>query len=378
MMILDQKIVPQKTVLYGLSSTGKFKIWECWVESGTTSAAQLKVSFGYIDGKRQISIKNIKTGKNIGKSNETTPMQQAYLEQESLANKKRDEGYRENLKDCSENTIVLPMLAQSYSKHIDRLKYPAYVQRKLDGVRCLAEVMPDNTVKFTSRKNKPFTTVDIFSKQILEKCPVGTILDGELFNPNLPLNQIVSRIKRVLTSRENISDNPIQFHVYDFVRLNVPYHERYEELNKWFGNSTENIHLVETIKVNNFNEIREFHIQAVEQGYEGSMLRNKDGLYKIDYRSYDLLKLKDYFQEEFEIVNLYDGVGKEEGLAIFTCKTASGAEFNVRPKGDAATRRAWFQDIENLKGKKLTVRYQNLTEYGVPFHARGIIIRDYE
>jgi DNA ligase-1 len=370
--------ISNKITLFGKSSTGKIKVWSGWIESQDDKSADIVVEHGYIDGKKQQAVKHIRSGKNIGKSNETSPLMQAWSELDSTAEKKRDEGYRKDLQDCNENKIILPMLAQSYLKHPDRLKYPAYVQRKLDGVRCLAEVMPNNTVKFTSRKNKPFTTLDIFSKQILEKCPVGTILDGELYNPNLPLNQIVSRIKRVLTSRENISDNPIQFHIYDFVRLDVPYYERFEELNKWFGSSTENIHLVETIKVNSYDEIQEFHIQAVEQGYEGSMLRNKDGLYKVDYRSYDLLKLKDYFEEEFIITGGYCGVGKEENQIIFTCATKLGAEFNVRPKGDAATRTRWFKDKENLIGKYLTVRYQNLTEYKVPFHARGICVRNYE
>ena len=365
-----------KITLFGLSSTGKPKVWEGWVETLPPKGAALKCSYGYLDGKKQVATKNILVGKNIGKSNETTAMRQAYLQLESLASKKRDEGYSENIENA--NSVLLPMLAQSFKKNPEKFRYPGFAQRKLNGVRCLAEVMSDGTVKYISRKGKPFTTLDIFTKQILATCPVGTVLDGEMFNPNLPLNQIVSRIKRSLTSRENITSDPIQFHIYDFVTPSVSYNERFKELSKWFGESTENIFLVETVQVKNFEEIKSFHAQAIEQGYEGTILRNRDGLYKTDYRSYDLLKYKDYFEEDFKIIGVYDGTGKEEGQAIFICETSNGSEFNVRPMGGAATRRKWFNDFDNIKGELLTVRFQEWTEYHIPFHARGICIRNYE
>jgi len=367
--------VNEKITLFGLSSNGKPKMWQGWVEPLGTGAV-LKCSYGYVDGKKQEAVKKILVGKNIGKSNETSALGQAYLQLDSLASKKRDEGYSENIENA--NSVLLPMLAQSWNKFPNKVRYPAYIQRKLNGVRCLAEVMPDGTVKYISRKGKPFTTVGMFSKQILATCPVGTILDGEMFNPNLPLNQIVSRIKRVLTSRDNIESDPIQFHVYDVVIENIPFSERTQQLSNWFKDSTENIFLVETLKIYNSSEIKDFHAKAIEEGYEGSMLRNIEGLYKTDYRSYDLLKNKSFFEEDFEIVGVYDGVGKEEGQAIFVCKTPTGSEFNVRPKGDTATRRAWFKDFDNIKGTLLTVRFQELTEFHIPFHARGICLRDYE
>jgi len=90
------------------------------------------------------------------------------------------------------------------------------------------------------------------------------------------------------------------------------------------------------------------------------------------------LKNKDFLEAEFEIIGGYEGEGKEEGQVIFKCKTAEGSEFSVRPKGSASVRREWYNNLDDLIGKMLSVRFQEWTEFKVPFHARGIEIRDYE
>ena len=53
--------------LYALSSNGKIKTWEIEAKGDT-----MIIRSGYIDGKLNEQTKTIK-GKNIGRSNETTP-----------------------------------------------------------------------------------------------------------------------------------------------------------------------------------------------------------------------------------------------------------------------------------------------------------------
>jgi hypothetical protein len=84
--------------------------------------------------------------------------------------------------------------------------------------------------------------------------------------------------------------------------------------------------------------------------------------------------------EEFEIVGVKEGEGKFEGLAIFRCKTAQGAEFDATPKGTDAERRAYYEQRAELVGKHLTVRFFEWTssEPPVPRFPIGIAVRDYE
>jgi DNA ligase-1 len=63
---------------------------------------------------------------------------------------------------------------------------------------------------------------------------------------------------------------------------------------------------------------------------------------------------------------------------VFEVKNKKGQIFSVRPKGTREMRTEWFKDIKKLTGEKLTVRYQNLSEDGIPIFPVGICVRDYE
>jgi len=50
----------------------------------------------------------------------------------------------------------------------------------------------------------------------------------------------------------------------------------------------------------------------------------------------------------------------------------------VKPEGTLETRRKYFENKNNFLGKLLTVKFQNLTNLGIPRFPVGIVIRDYE
>jgi hypothetical protein len=58
--------------LYGKSSTGKIKEWSVEVVKYANGTAAIETTHGYIDGKKQVDVRDVTSGKNIGKSNETT------------------------------------------------------------------------------------------------------------------------------------------------------------------------------------------------------------------------------------------------------------------------------------------------------------------
>jgi hypothetical protein len=80
--------------LYGRASTGKLKEWSISVVERNNSGIII-TSHGFTGGKIQVTEKEISVGKNIGKSNETTPYEQAVSEARSSWNMKKDKKYSE-------------------------------------------------------------------------------------------------------------------------------------------------------------------------------------------------------------------------------------------------------------------------------------------
>jgi DNA ligase-1 len=248
-------------------------------------------------------------------------------------------------------THVLPMLANKWE---DRQKYisePFYVQPKLDGVRLLVS----NHGCF-SRTGKPVEGVEHLARGLKD----GEYLDGECYAPNKTFEEITSMFK--------MNPKELEFHVFDYFDLNRP--------NLTFEERKERI-TIETFSVNSKNNLQSYHDMFVSQGHEGVMIREASSTYEIGKRSNHLLKYKTFQTEEYPIVDVKEGTGREKGTAIWICK-AGEQHFSVRPEGTLEVRRGYLEKKDNYIGKQLTVRFQNLTALGVPRFPVGVAIRDYE
>ena len=373
--------------LYGLPSNGKkIKEWSIEViENG--NSAHIKRTHGYTDYKMQDSVKEISKGKNIGKKNETTPMQQATNEAKSLWKKQKESGYVENIKEIQCTETILPMLAHDFHKRENDIVFPCFVQPKLDGVRLLAKVTEDLNITFISRTGKKVLNlehIEVELKIIIKKLPEAPCfplhVDGELFTFDLPFEEI-SGIFRKIEKDNRVKK--LKFHIFDIFSNNMTvFKDRLKQLTEMRNciekTRTNSLIIVETIDCHSKKEIQEHHGRYTVNQYEGLILRNKEGLYKPNFRSKDLQKYKEFVDEEFEIIGAQSGVGLEQDCAIFTCKNENKQEFSVRPRGSREIRKGYLKDIDNLIGKKLTVRYQNLSESGIVRFGVGISIRDYE
>ena len=112
--------------------------------------------------------------------------------------------------------------------------------------------------------------------------------------------------------------------------------------------------------------VKELHGQYREAGYEGAILRMHEGVYEWGYRSPHLLKFKEFDDAEFRIVGFDDGVGKFAGCVIWICQTESGKEFRAVPKGTLEEKSEWYRNAKDYVGRMVTVKYQGLTDDGVP------------
>lgn len=358
--------------LYHRSKTGKVSVWELSVQL-INKIPTIVTCFGYENGVKQTAHLKIPYGKNIGRSNQTTPWEQAVSEAKAKWEKKQLENYRISLE---EEIHVLPMLAHKYTDHFKKVVWPCYVQPKLNGVRVLTHIK-DGKAKYISRKSKEYETLHHWDDELINLFPDGTILDGEAFHPDLSFQEIIRRIKRVKTSRFDIEDNELQYWIYDVINAE-PYQQRLEFLRLVLTGNEEYLEMCPTFLIHDDHELKKRHAQFTQAGFEGSIIRNVHGLYQVNYRSYDLLKYKDFIDKEYRIVGGTSATGKDEGTVIFQCITDKHQIFNVRPRGTWKQRKEYLDDIQKLTGKILTVRYQEMSEDGIPIFPIGLCIRNYE
>jgi DNA ligase-1 len=289
--------------------------------------------------------------------------------------------------DEVDEVYILPMLAHPYDKRKKYMKFPCIGQRKFDGIRCLAYINKEDKVVLMSRKGKKFPNLDhlLYSVDLMlgNLVPEQVYLDGELYSDELTFQEITGICRRQ-TLREGDEEKikKIKYRVYDVItpeKPDMPFKKRYEGLTKLVKRDRKgNVILTENFQVRTEQEMKKLHDKFVYEGYEGLILRNLNGVYGINKRSNDLLKYKAFQDDEYEIVGYTEGTGKDEGTVIWTCKTKKKQEFNVRPRGTHEERTHWFDNGDKYVGSKLTVRFFELTDDGIPRFPVGISIRDYE
>jgi DNA ligase-1 len=265
------------------------------------------------------------------------------------------------------------MLAHDYHKRGKDIQYPCFVQRKLDGTRCVA--VPGKGL--FSRNKKRYPHLEHILEEI-QRLPESIQLDGELYSATLTFQEIVGLVKReTLQPGDAEKQRQIQFHVYDIVS-DKSYRERYMNLQYLFRRHRfQHLVLVPTEGCASEEEMKEKHAVYVADGYEGVMLRNKEGLYR-GTRCVDLQKYKEFLDGEYEVVGWEEGQGLEEGCVLWICQTAQGKRFSCRPRGTREDRQALFRDGGTYVGRWLTVRYQEETDDGLPRFPVGIAFREYE
>jgi ATP-dependent DNA ligase len=386
--------------LCGEATTGKTKVWSIRVFE-RMSQGVIQTTHGYLNGKMQVNEKIISQGKNIGKKNETSPIEQAISEARATWVKKIESGYAESIlatmsvdeKEEESDTqskaqsgaqsaargkgihaeVPLPMLAHDYHKRGKSALFPCFVQPKLDGTRCVG--IPGNGL--FSRLRKSFPHMEHILSE-LHQLPPEIILDGELYSSTLTFQEIVGLVKKeTLRDGDAEKQRQIQFHVYDII-TDMPFQNRLANLKLLFQrHKFQHLVLVPTEVCESEEKMKEKHAEYVLSGYEGIMLRTKLGVYKHS-RSVDLLKYKEFFDDEYEVVGFEQGQGLEEGCVIWVCRTAEQKTFHCRPRGTRESRSELFQQGADYIGKKLTVRFQELTDERIPRFPVGIAFRDYE
>lgn len=366
--------------LFKKTNTGAIQRWEI----GTVRTTII-TEFGLVDGKKQTTQDHIKKGKNIGRSNETTAEEQADLEAQAKWMKQKKRGYVESIEAARDGKVdsvieggIVPMLAKVYGDYSDEIKYPVAVQPKLDGHRCLAVVDSTGGVSLWTRTRKRYTAVphiEFQLEKIVSKMKLrNVVLDGELYSHRLrnDFEKISSAVRKKNATMDAVS---IQYHIYD-VNTDVCFRSRLASIADIIIYGGNTVHLVDTDFADSEVKVMELYEKHKAAGYEGAMVRLL-GLGYEGKRSRQLLKLKDFQDAEFKIVDMEEGRGKLAGhCGAFVCVTESGEEFRAKMSGDTKQLKSYWEDQSNYIGDYLTVKFQGFTSGGLPRFPVGMRIRE--
>jgi DNA ligase-1 len=279
--------------------------------------------------------------------------------------------------------IYKPMLAYKFNNKKVNWAEPVYIQPKLDGVRCL--ITKDGAYSRTGKQFKNLAHIELALIPFFKKQP-NIILDGELYNHKLrnDFEKIISLVRKQKPTADDRLDaqHLVQFHCYDWFfpndKYNLVYKYRMDQLNVSDIYDAQIKH-VQANRIHNYEDAKLFHVDMLDKGYEGSIIR-LNGLYKHG-RSYDLMKFKDFSDAEATIIGYEEGKGKRQGtLGKFLMQDDEGNEFGC-PPGKGFT----YKDLANMLlnihdyiGQRATFTYFQRTQAGSYRHPLFKCIRNYE
>lgn len=280
--------------------------------------------------------------------------------------------------------LIKPQLASSEIPDIyTEVTWPKYIQRKVDGICCLAV----NGVAM-SRTMKPIPNrfiQEYFKEHNLHGFHGELMIAGDF-------NDVQSGVMRI----EGEPD--FYYVVYDywdtlFGSDNAVYSIRLGGLDLSIGSlrAAERVRLMETQTVNNAEECLLKLEQYVAEGYEGAMLRDPFSLYKQGrhtLKSQALMKLKKFYDDEAKVIGFEEKMhnnnekekdergyskrsSKKEGLVPADTLGAlvvewQGKEFKIGT-GYTDEQRKYIWDRRGwMTNRLVTFKYQELSKYGVP------------
>lgn len=269
-----------------------------------------------------------------------------------------------------------PMLASP--ANLDIVKFPVLASPKLDGIRC---VVHEGQAK--SRMLKPIP--NHYVRETLSSPGVHN-LDGEIVTfTDGKLDDFNTTQSKVMSQDGEVED--FVFYAFDhFGSPALPFAERH--LRVPYATDRYQRKLPHEL-VQNLEDLHKLCEQHIQLGYEGTMIRSPNGLYKFGRstaREQGLLKIKRFHDAEAVVVGLTELMrnGNEATTNALGRTERSSHKANMIPSGTMGTIVANWNGVEfeigtgytqqqrqeywhSLKpGTKITFKYQELSKYGVP------------
>lgn len=260
------------------------------------------------------------------------------------------------------------MLCSAFDKKlVDKIKFPALVQKKEDGMRFNAIVV-DGTVDFRSRNGKEIALLGNLEEDFLALANGrNVVFDGELLveidgqiADRQTGNGILNKANKGTISA--LEASMVRATVWDMINYadfkagvsDIPYIERWTTLLDSPAPS-DKISFVETIHVATLEAAETQFRHYLEDGFEGIILKDPSAIWE-NKRSKKQVKFKGEEECDLKVVGIQSGTGKYEGMiGALLCESADGVlKVDVGSGFKDDDRK---KDVSEYLGKIVAVKY---------------------
>jgi hypothetical protein len=261
-------------------------------------------------------------------------------------------------------------------KLVDKIKFPAYAQMKMDGMRFNA-IVRSGKVEFRSRNGKQIHLLGNLEKEFAALAgDVDCVFDGELlvmldgdhqFADRQTGNGILNKANKGTISAEQAA--MVHASVWDLIPYAyftdglcaTPYAKRFNTLVQITSKQKsegKKIWAVTSSIVETIEQAQEIFQEYLAEGFEGIILKDGAGVWE-DKRSKTQIKFKGELECDLKIVAVEEGSGKAAGmLGAIVCESADGiVKVNVGSGFSDAQRKQYWK--ENLVDKIVAVKYNS-------------------
>jgi len=282
-------------------------------------------------------------------------------------------------------------LAHPYNKYPDKVNgQEIVITQKLDGHRSIC-IVDNGKAKFYTRKGLAIDGLDVQEKEAEDFVKFGFqedsyVLDGELLLDNvddLESKDLFRATSKILRS-DTADKTGILFNVFDALPLSEFLEgkstQTFKERKTRLGNAYYRLYPMETYS--DLDELKSLktHIRYVDNiyeaacedvatvlhnlrneyvkplGWEGLMINLANGLY-VTKRTSDLLKVKDFYEADVLVKDVFEGTGKYAGTLGGVIIDYKGYDIRVGSGFSDDERDHYWDNQDEIIGKIIAVQY---------------------
>ena len=261
-------------------------------------------------------------------------------------------------------------------KLVDKIKFPAYAQMKMDGMRFNA-IVRDGKCEFRSRNGKEILLLGNLEQEFIALAgSVDCVFDGELlvmldgdyqFADRQTGNGILNKANKGTISEAEAA--MVHASVWDVIPYAYftdgycpnPYATRFALLSalvKEQKSEGKKIWTVTSTIVETIEQAQGIFQEYLSEGYEGIILKDGNGVWE-DKRAKHQIKFKGELECDLKIVAVEEGTGKAAGmLGAIVCESLDGiVKVNVGSGFTDAQRKSYWS--KNLVDKIVAIKYNS-------------------
>jgi len=334
--------------LYKTTKTGKVQV--CKI---STVKDIIETEYGQLNGKMQFEHTPCEP-KNVGRSNETTGIEQAEKEAQAKWDKKVKSGYSEDI--SAPVTVQLPRKVGKWEPK--RFKAGHISTPKYNGINIIYRMDDYGRISLWSRGGDARPPIPHLEADI--KAFMDTVGSKEINVELYKHGEHLQDIQSAVTKPKELSTKLVA-KVFDICDKNSVYSIRREMMNEVVD--TTYVQVARGVVCDTLEDIEAHYKKCLVEGLEGTVIYSPDNIYVHNQRASDIWKYKPVLDAEFEIVGYEIDKNK---CPVWIMQTATGKQFKAKPKGERELLQQIAFNAAEYIGRWGTVEYEMLSKDGKP------------